>query len=90
MTNKIQVSRSVCSATATGRVFSPLKAPLNPDAVVNQGEPVCLLWTYIDALLYAVGVGAEPDESQYTTDEVYPVKISWTVRLKVSGRFAFP
>ena len=27
MTKKIQVSRPVCSATAAGRVFGPLKAP---------------------------------------------------------------
>ena len=37
-------------------------------------EPVRPLWTYKDALLYAVGVGAGTDELQYTTDKVCPRK----------------
>ena len=42
--------------------------PINPEAVGTKGSPSKRSWSSKDALLYAVGIGAGPDELQYTTE----------------------
>ncbi len=61
--------------------------PFNPDAVGTRGEPVRRSWTYKDALLYAVGVGAGTDELQYTTENTkdLPQKVLPTFAVIIGG-----
>ena len=42
--------------------------PINPNAVGETGEPVSRAWSSKDALLYAVGIGADTNELQFTTE----------------------
>ncbi len=43
MTKKIQVSWTVCSATAAGRDFGPLKALIEPESTLKFTETCMLL-----------------------------------------------
>ena len=42
--------------------------PINPNAVGETGDPVSRAWSSKDALLYAVGIGADTEELQFTTE----------------------
>jgi acyl dehydratase len=42
--------------------------PINPEAVGSKGDPVEHSWTEKDVMLYALGVGADTNELQFTTE----------------------
>mgnify|MGYP002152369009 CR=1 FL=1 len=42
--------------------------PINPEAVGLEGEPLRRAWNSKDALLYAIGVGADTEELAFTTE----------------------
>src|SRR4051812_26091735 len=42
--------------------------PINPDAVGSKGEPVEHAWSEKDSMLYAIGVGSDTTELQFTTE----------------------
>jgi acyl dehydratase len=47
--------------------------PINPDAVGSTGDPTTHSWTSKDAILYALGVGADTDELPFTTENTAEV-----------------
>jgi len=42
--------------------------PINPDAVGSKSDPVASSWDSKDGLIYAVGIGAGPDELAFSTE----------------------
>lgn len=64
--------------------------PLNPDAVGSKGEPTENSWTEKDVMLYALGVGADTSELQFTTENTQdtPLRVLPTMAV-VLGTGAF-
>lgn len=61
--------------------------PINPDAVGAKGAPVRRKWTSKDALLYAVGVGANTRELAFTTENTkdLPQRVLPTFAVIIGG-----
>ena len=61
--------------------------PINPDAVGERGEPRRRSWKSMDALLYALGVGAGVDELQFTTENTkdLPQRVLPTFAVIIGG-----
>ena len=64
--------------------------PLNPEAVGSKGEPTESSWTEKDVMLYALGVGADTSELQFTTENTQdtPLRVLPTMAV-VLGTGAF-
>ena len=61
--------------------------PINPEAVGRKGEPNRRSWKSKDALLYAIGVGADTEELAFTTENTKdtPQRVLPTMAVVLGG-----
>ena len=61
--------------------------PINPEAVGLEGEPLRRAWNSKDALLYAIGVGADTEELAFTTENTKhtPQRVLPTMAVVLGG-----